>query len=214
MRQINATNLCLLLKIPNPESPSDFRPIACCNGIYETITKLMSARLQSILPSIICSNQGAFAQGRLIMSNVLICQDITKGYNRSEGQPKCLIKIDLRKAYDSLAWKFIEQVLQSLNFPAQFIYGLMLCVSTAQYSIVLNGTSFGYFKGGRGIRQGDPISPYIFVICMEVLSRLFNQASLEPRFKFHPGYKSSKLNHLMFADDFMLICAADVFSPT
>lgn len=116
LRQINATNICLLPKIPNLELPSDFRPIACCNVIYKTITKLMASRLQAILPSIISPNQGAFIQGRLIMSNILICQDLFRGYNRSEGQPKCLIKIDLRKAYDSLDWGFISNVLQSLIF--------------------------------------------------------------------------------------------------
>lgn len=104
--------------------------------------------------------------------------------------------------------------MHSLNFPEQFIQWLMLCVSTAQYSIVLNGTSFGYFNGERGIRQGDPISPNIFVICMEVLSRLLNQARNVPEFRYHPGCKANKLNHLMFANDLMLISAADEFSPS
>lgn len=89
----------------------------------------------------------------------------------------------------------------------------MLCISTAQYSIVLNGSAFGYFKGGRGIRQGDPISPYVFVICMEVLSRLLNQAKTVPEFRFHSGCKALQLNHLMFADNLILISAVDVFSP-
>lgn len=73
LKQINATNLCLLPKVPSPGSPSDFRPIACCNVIYKTITKLMTSRLQAILPSIISPNQGAFVKGRLIVSNILVC---------------------------------------------------------------------------------------------------------------------------------------------
>lgn len=139
LKQINSTNLCLIPKIENPSSPSDFRPIACCNIVYKAITRIMAARLQNILDSIISQNQTAFIPGRLIMSNILICQDLVRGYKRSGGQPKCLMKIDLRKAYDSVRWGFIQQVLIGLNFPQKFVHWVMLCISTAQYSVVVNG---------------------------------------------------------------------------
>lgn len=112
--------------MPNPNLPSDFRPISCCNIIYKTITKIMALRLQPILSSIISPNQGDFIQGILIMSNILVCQDLVRGYGRDIGSPKCLIKIDLRKAHDSISWEFVIQVLQSLNFPPLFVQWIRL----------------------------------------------------------------------------------------
>lgn len=73
--------------------------------------------------------------------------------------------------------------------------------------------SFGFFKGAKGIRQGDPISPYIFVLCMEYLSRMLKQAGKDSKFRFHPKCKSVGLNHLLFADDLMLFAYADSYSP-
>lgn len=123
------------------------------------------------------------------------------------------MKIDLRKAYDSLSWEFIREVLVSLNFPQKFIHWLMLCITTARYSVVLNGNAVGYFKGGRGIRQGDPVSPYVFVLCMEVLSRMLKTATTDCRFRFHANCKEVKLNHLLFADDLMMFSYAARYSP-
>lgn len=88
----------------------------------------------------------------------------------------------------------------------------MTCITTAQNSIVLNGSSLGFFKGGRGIRQGDPVSPYIFVLVMEVLSRMLNKASSVPGFSFHYRCRKINLNRLLFADDLMLFARAYVFS--
>lgn len=212
LRQINATNICLVPKVASPNLPSEFRPIACCNVVYKAITKIMANRLQTILPNIVSHHQSAFIKGRVIMSNILICQDLVRGYSRATGSPRCMMKIDLRKAYDSIQWRFIEYAMKFLGIPQQFVNWIMVCVSTAQYSVVLNGSSFGYFKGKRGIRQGDPISPYIFVMCMEILSRLLKTSSEEPKFKYHKHCKSLKLNHL-FADDLMLFSYADKFSP-
>lgn len=214
LRQINAINICLIPKVACPNTPSEFRPIACCNVIYKAITKIMANRLQLVLPEIVSQNHSAFVKGRSIMSNVLICQDLVRGYNRSTGVPKCPMKIDLRKAYDSLDWSFIQQALRYLGFPQAFIHWTMICISTAKYSVVMNGSSFGYFKGQKGIRQGDPISPYIFVLCMEILTRMLTTATEDSNFRSHANCKTMKLNHLLFADDLMLFAYADEYSPT
>jgi len=122
------------------------------------------------------------------------------------------MKLDLRKAYDSVEWSFLQQVMLAFGFPAEFVEKVMLCISTAQYSILINGTPFGYFKGCRGLRQGDPISPYLFVIGMEYLSRLLKQLAEDPQFSFHQHCKSLRLNHLLFADDLMMFSKADYYS--
>ncbi|XP_074314506.1 uncharacterized protein LOC141649720 [Silene latifolia] len=98
-------------------------------------------------------NQGAFIQGRSILENILICQDLVRLYNRSNVSPRCIFKLDLQKAYDSIEWKFMDQMLAALAFPIKFRKMLMLCVTTTTFSLSLNEANFGYFKGRRGLRH-------------------------------------------------------------
>ncbi|XP_074288835.1 uncharacterized protein LOC141613986 [Silene latifolia] len=102
LKQLNATNVTLIPKVPNPLTVIQFRPIACCNVVYKCISKLLCARLALVLPHIISVTQGGFIQGRSIMENILICQDLVKLYGRKSVSPRCLFKIDLQKAYDSV----------------------------------------------------------------------------------------------------------------
>ncbi|XP_074297220.1 uncharacterized protein LOC141627923 [Silene latifolia] len=176
LNQINATTVTLIPKVHNPGKVQQFSPIACCNVIYKTISKLLCNRLSEVLPDIISQNQSAFVQGRYILENVMICQDIIKFYNRQSVSPRCLFKIDLQKAYDSVEWQFVDQMLQALKIPDKFRNLIMMCVTSPSFSLNLNGNHFGYFKGRRGLRQGDPISPLLFVICMEYLTRIIDYA--------------------------------------
>ncbi|XP_074289299.1 uncharacterized protein LOC141614454 [Silene latifolia] len=204
--------ITLIPKTDRPTSVKHFRPIACCNVIYKTISKIMCARLAVVLPDIISRNQGAFIQGRSILENILICQDLVRMYNRGNASPRCMFKLDLQKAYDSIEWDFIEQMLTALKFPEKFKHLVMTCVRTPHFSLQLDGSHFGYFAGKRGLRQGDPISPLLFTICMEYLSRVLMYATQNWFFRFHPLCRSLKLTHLLFADDLLLFCRGDVRS--
>lgn len=124
--------------------------------------------------------------------------------------PSCLVKIDLQKAYDTMEWLFLRDLMVAFKFPTHFISIVMTCISSTSYSLLLNGCPSPIFQAKRGLRQGDPLSPLLFVIGMEYLSRLLR--SVEDSYGFHPRCKRIKLSHLCFVDDLMLFCKGDVSS--
>ncbi|XP_074290971.1 uncharacterized protein LOC141617705 [Silene latifolia] len=206
LKQLNCTTITLIPKVNRPVSVHEFKPIACCNIVYKCIAKLLCNSLGQVLPDIVSCNQGAFIKGRTILENVLICQDLVRLYKRRSASPRCLLKIDLRKAYDTVEWGFVQAMLQKLNFPTGFIVMLMTYISSPSYSLALNVNNFGFFKGQRGLRQGDPLSPPIFTLCMEYLSRILAMVSHQDSFKYHPLCNSTRINNLIFADDLLLFC--------
>ncbi|XP_057526473.1 uncharacterized protein LOC130805706 [Amaranthus tricolor] len=167
-------------------------------------TTLTCSRLKRVLGSIISQNQGAFVTGRLISHNILLCHDLVKHYSKRNCYPSCMIKVDLRKTYDTMDWDFIHDMLITLNFPPQVIKIIMVCITSTQYSLMVDGSPSNIFKPKRGLQQGDPLSSLLYVIGMEYLSRILMEAGGNQQFRFHLRCKGLKLNHLCFADDLML----------
>ncbi|KAL2930273.1 LINE-1 retrotransposable element ORF2 protein, partial [Bienertia sinuspersici] len=204
LKEINNTFISLIPKTQCPRNVAEFRPIACCNVIYKCITKMLCSRLKQVLPDLIAENQGAFVHGRYIIHNIMVCQDMVRGYGRKSSAPGCIIKLDIKKAYDTVNWEFLEEMLLALGFPEKFTRWVMVCVRTTQYSLVINGIPNGHEQFKRGLRQGDPISPLLFVISMEYLSRILRKMTKDTKFQFHPKCKPMQLTHLCFADDLIL----------
>ncbi|XP_039041119.1 uncharacterized protein LOC120179647 [Hibiscus syriacus] len=125
-------------------------------------------------------------------------------YGRKTISPRCSLKIDLHKAFDSLHWAFISDVLTVIGLPRTFIKWVEACFTAARYSISFNGSLISFFKGDRGLKQGDPISPLLFVLSMNVLSRILNKAAQRGMFGFYPRCKKVGLTHLTFADDLLI----------
>ncbi|GJT00596.1 RNA-directed DNA polymerase, eukaryota, reverse transcriptase zinc-binding domain protein [Tanacetum coccineum] len=168
---------------------------------------------------LVSSNQSAFIPGRNIQDNILLTQEIMKGYNRNGeggggGQKRVAIKIDLQKAYDTINWKFLEKSQVEFGFHEKMVHWIMQCVTTAGFTINVNGERVGYFKGGgggRGLRQGDLVSPYLFTLIMEVFSLMLQrQIEKDSSFSYHFGCKSIKLVHVSFADDLLVMCHGDL----
>ncbi|GJW51553.1 RNA-directed DNA polymerase, eukaryota, reverse transcriptase zinc-binding domain protein, partial [Tanacetum coccineum] len=213
LREVNATIISLVPKISTPQKVSDFRPIACCNVLYKCISKILTERIKSVLEKIVCINQSAFIPGRQIQDNILITQELLRGYNRKNGPKRCALKIDLQKAYDTVNWSFLRSILHLFGFHSVMVEWIMICITTASFSINVNGSPYGYFKGTKGLRQGDPISPYLFTLVMDVLNLLMRKNTQENSgFRFHYGCKELKITHLCFADDLMVFCYGDVKS--
>lgn len=135
-------------------------------------------------------------------------------YGRVGISPRCTLKIDIQKAYDTLPREFLHAVMVGLHFPSTFISWVMECVRTVRYSIMVNGELEGFFDAQRGIRQGDPLSPFLFVLAMEYLSRMFTRLQEHPEFSYHPKCGKVKLTHICFADDLMVFCRGDVRAIT
>lgn len=212
LKAINATSITLIPKVKSPTHVSDYRPISCCSVIYKCITKLLCEKLRLVLPSLVSETQGAFVSGRSILHNILLCQDIVRIYKGSQKQKCCMMKIDLQKAYITVCWEFLEDMMKGLHFPDKFIHLVMTCVSSPTFTLMLNGFPTGFFNSKRGLRQGDPMSPLLFVLCMEYFTRIMAYIGKQDQFRFHPRCQSLKLNHLCFADDLILFCKGDYAS--
>ena len=204
LKQWNTVNLVLIPKTPNASHPSEFRPISCLNTVYKVIAKLLASRLKEILPLMISKSQSAFLPGRLLAENVLLATDLFNDYNTHNISSRGMLKVDLRKAFDSVRWDFIFASLRALAIPEEYISLISQCLTTASFSVVVNGATGGFFKSTRSLRQGDPLSPYLFVLAMECLSRLLLSRYEDGNIRYHPRTEHLKISHLMFADDVMI----------
>lgn len=209
---VNTTILALIPKKLEAREMKDYRPISCCNVIYKVISKIIANRLKMVLPHFISENQSAFMQDRLLIENVLLATELVKGYHKDSLSERCAIKIDISKAFDLVQWSFLKNMLLSLDFPKEFINWIMLCVTTASFSVQINGELAGYFQSSRGLRQGCSLSPYLFFMTMDVLSKMLDRAAGLKKFGYHPRCKNIGLTHLSFADDLMVLSDGKVRS--
>ena len=207
LKSINHTFITLIPKVCNPESVSKFRPISLCNVFYKIISKVIANRLKSILNSIISEAQSAFIADRLITNNILIAFEslhyISTQCSGREGY--IAMKLDISKAYDRVEWCFLEKIILHMGFTESWVAMIMQCVSTVTYSILINGESKGFIRPSRGLRQGDPLSPFLFLFCAEGLNALLCKAAADKEIKGPSLCRHGpRITHLFFADDCLL----------
>ena len=208
---INHTNIVLIPKVKTPEKMSDFRPIGLYNVIYKIISKVLANRLKQILPDIISPTKSAFVPGRLITDNVMVAYEtLHTMHSRKKGKKGSLtLKLDISKAYDRVEWPFLQGVMAKLGFPEKWINWVMGYVTTPSFSVLINGKPFGNIYPTRGIHQGDPLSPYLFLLCVERFTSLLAKAEMEGCIQgVSICRRAPKISNLIFADDSMLFCRA------
>jgi hypothetical protein len=186
---LNSTFITLIPKMSSPTSVTEFRQISLCNVLYKIISKVLANQLKVILPNIISPYQSAFIPGRLITDNILAAYETLHMMHMRRGKKGYMtVKIDMNKAYDRVEWCFLEAVMGKMGFAPSWIKLIMMCVTSAHYAVLVNGIPMGKIIPTRGIRQGDPISPYLFLICAEVLSLSLIKADREAGRVFWRGF--------------------------
>lgn len=176
--ELNCTNVVLIPKKDNASCLRDLIPIALCNVLYKILAKVLVNRLKVVLPFIISENQSAFVEKRSITDNVLVAFELIHHMSRKKrgmGREVAL-KLDISKAFVIVCWSFLRQRMKALGFHDTWVDWMMLCVKIVTYNLCFNNSVIGPIVPKKGLRQGDPLSPYLFLLCVEDLSDALHNA--------------------------------------
>jgi hypothetical protein len=210
-QDLNQTLIALIPKKKGPETLSHYRPISLCNTVYKIITKLLVLRIKPYLPTLVSPFQTAFVSGRRGSDNLIVAQELVYTLSKKRGKEGFMIvKIDLEKAFDRMEWSFVRRVLIHFGFPPMIIKLILSCISTTSTSLLFNGSKLPPFFASRGLRQGDSLSPYLFILCMEFLGGLIdNKCALGDWTKVKASREGPGFSHVFFADDLLLFAKAN-----
>ena len=170
LEYLNKTYLVLIPKIQGPETLGNYHPISLCNTTYRIVSKIIVNRISPVLGNLIFPVQTVFVLRRKGTDNAIIVQELIHSISKANGKEGYMaIKIDLEKAYNKLEWSFIRERLFHINLPSDLIELIMSCFSSMTTTILFNGGTMDPIIPSRGIRQGYPLLPYLFILCMDWL---------------------------------------------
>ncbi|XP_071909704.1 uncharacterized protein [Coffea arabica] len=200
-RSFTSTSILLLPKVAGATQWKDFRPISLCNVCSKIISKIVSDRLGRVLPALVDPWQTGFVPGRGITDNILLTQELVADLDRRLKHPNLMLKLDMEKAYDRVEWPFLLFMLRKFGFEEKVVDIIFRLVSNNWFSVLVNGEAAGFFKSSKGLRQGDPVSPALFVLIAEFLGRDHLLVSQPGRLFVSSG---TPVPYLAFADDMLI----------
>eukprot|EP00253_Pinus_taeda_P006109 PITA_06109 len=202
-RPFNSTFIALIPKKDDPESFEDFRPISLCNCIYKIISKVIALRIAPILSRNISMEQFGFLDGRQIHEAIGVAQEVIHSVKLKK-KKGVVLKIDLSKAYDRISWLYLRMLLTHMGFSYPFVSWIMGCITNVSFVVLVNGATSSFFNSQRGLRQGCPLSPLLFLLVAEGLSRLIHKAKREEKVKGIEVAINLYITHLLFVDDILI----------
>ena len=206
LERFNRAYMVLLPKSQAPTTPDAFRPISLQNCTPKAVAKVLTSRVKPLIPLLIHYDQTGFLHGRNIAENFIYAADILSACH-SRKAPTMIFKLDFRKAFDSICWSSLIQILQARGFPSDFCSWVQNILLTGKTAILLNGVPGSWIQCRCGLRQGDPFSPYLFIIVADVLQRLIAKA-FQTNVLCHPLRPNEPPVTLQYADDTLIIAAA------
>ncbi|KAK3206960.1 hypothetical protein Dsin_021006 [Dipteronia sinensis] len=200
VEELNNTFITLIPKCGRLETMSDFRPISLVGSMYKVLAKILANRLKSVMDVVIGETQMAFVKKRQIMDSFVIAEEIIHSW-RKDNVGGLLLKLDFEKAYYSVDHNFLDSMMKDMGFGERWRMWIRWCISTPKMSVLVNGSPTAQFILERGLRQGDPLSPFLFNIISEGLSCLFKKAVVLGLMKGVVfGSDAIHITHLQFAD--------------
>jgi len=203
----NANILVLIPKVPGAASIGDFCPIALANFQFKIVTKILAERLAVVCMRIISPQQRGFVCDRSISDCVILASEVINLLTKKQFGGNIAIKVDIRKAFDTLEWNFLLEVLKRFGFNSLFCDWILTILRSAKLYILVNGNAVGYFSCSRGVRQGNPLSPLLFCLAEEVLSRGLELERISNNLQPVSYCRGTCLpTHILYADDVFICC--------
>ncbi|GJT40304.1 RNA-directed DNA polymerase, eukaryota, partial [Tanacetum coccineum] len=196
----NSCFITLIPKIPNANMVKDFRPISLVGSVYKIVAKILANRLVTVLGDLVNEIQSAFMTDRQILDGLFILNELVQWCKKRKKQVM-FFKVDFEKAYDSVRWEFLDDILKKFGFGKKWCNWIQSCLQFSRGSVLVNGSPTQEFQFYKGLKQGDPLSPFLFILVMESLHVSFQRVVDAGLFKGIKMGSSLQISHLFYADD-------------
>ena len=197
----NSSFITLIPKVLNPMGVTEYRPISLIGLQYKIVAKILATRMAAVIGSVVGAEKSAFIKDRQILDGPLMVNELVQWFKKRK-KKLMILKIDFEKVYDSLSWEFLDQIMGVMGFPSSWRRWINTCLCSSWSSVLVNGSPTKEFRLFRGLRQGDPLSPFLFILAMEGLHVAMEDAVDAGLYSpVRLDMDGFQISHLFYADD-------------